>query len=139
MVAAGGVAAPPCPAAYRPHLDTEVALTRTPIPASFDTVDAELFRQLLRRHAAAVVVVTACGDRPAGFTATSFTSVSAQPPLVAFAVSRTASTWSAMSRAETIAVHVLSRSQEDAARTFAASGIDRFTEYRDWRVADDGA
>jgi flavin reductase (DIM6/NTAB) family NADH-FMN oxidoreductase RutF len=57
---------------------------------------------------------------------------------VSFAVSRTASIWTAMSRAETIAVHVLSRTQEDAARTFATSGIDRFAEYRAWRMADDG-
>ena len=39
-------------------------------------VDADLFRALLRRHAAAVVVITAPGEPPAGFTATSFTSAS---------------------------------------------------------------
>jgi flavin reductase (DIM6/NTAB) family NADH-FMN oxidoreductase RutF len=47
----------------------EVPVTATSL------VDADLFRALLRRHAAAVVVITAPGEPPAGFTATSFTSV----------------------------------------------------------------
>jgi flavin reductase (DIM6/NTAB) family NADH-FMN oxidoreductase RutF len=42
-------------------------------------VDAALFRALLRHQASTVTVVTAPGTPPAGFTATSFTSVSLQP------------------------------------------------------------
>jgi len=70
-------------------------------------VDPDLFRALLRRHAAAVVVVTAPGTPPAGFTATSFTSVSLEPPLVSFCLAHTASSWPAVSRASLVAVHVL--------------------------------
>src|SRR4051794_18443471 len=89
-------------------------------------VDPDLFRALLRRHAAAVVVVTARGTPPAGFTATSFTSVSLEPPMVSFCLAHTASSWPAVSRAGLIAVHVLTEHQEAVARTFATSGIDRF-------------
>jgi hypothetical protein len=57
----------------------EIAVTLTPQHQN-STVDADLFRALLRRRAAAVVVGTAAGTPPAGFTATSFTSVSLDPP-----------------------------------------------------------
>jgi len=96
-----------------------------------------VFRRLLRRHAAGVVVVTAAGDPPAGFTATSFTSVSLEPPLVSFALARTASTWRTVKTAPTVAVHVLHSDQEELARTFATSGIDRFAAHR-WRPGPDG-
>lgn len=95
-------------------------------------VDPGMFRALLRRHAAAVVVVTAPGEPPAGFTATSFTSVSIDPPLVSFCLSSGASTWPAVARAEFVAVHVLARGQEAVARTFATSGIDRFAAHGAW-------
>ncbi|MEV8508323.1 flavin reductase family protein [Actinoplanes sp. NPDC051475] len=101
-------------------------------------VDADLFRSLLRRHAAAVVVITAPGTPPAGFTATSFTSVSLDPPLVSFCLARTASAWPAVQTAETIAVHVLTREQEQVARTFATRGIDRFATHGAWRTGPDG-
>jgi flavin reductase (DIM6/NTAB) family NADH-FMN oxidoreductase RutF len=101
-------------------------------------VDADLFRALLRRHAAAVVVITAPGEPPAGFTATSFTSVSIDPPLVSFCLARTASSWPAVARAELVAVHVLTREQEQVARTFATSGIDRFAAHGSWRPGPGG-
>jgi flavin reductase (DIM6/NTAB) family NADH-FMN oxidoreductase RutF len=90
-------------------------------------IDSGLFRRVLRRHAAAVVVVTAPG--PSGFTATSFTSVSLDPPLVSFSVARTASAWPSMSTAPVVAVHVLTADQEPVARIFATPGIDRFAAY----------
>ena len=106
-------------------------MTVTPLRPD-SAVDADLFRALLRRHAAAVVVVTAPGEPPAGFTATSFTSVSLDPPLVSFCLARTASAWPAIEVADVVAVHVLRREQEKVARTFATSGIDRFAEHGDW-------
>jgi flavin reductase (DIM6/NTAB) family NADH-FMN oxidoreductase RutF len=85
-----------------------------------------------------VVVVTVAGDPPAGFTATSFTSVSLRPPLVSFCLDRKASSWPAVARAQTVAVHVLSDRQERVARTFATSGIDRFATHADWYTGPDG-
>jgi flavin reductase (DIM6/NTAB) family NADH-FMN oxidoreductase RutF len=102
------------------------------------SVDADLFRALLRRHAAAVVVITVPGEPPAGFTATSFTSVSIEPPLVSFCLARTASSWPAVAAADTVAVHVLGREQESVARTFATRHIDRFAAHGAWRPGPDG-
>jgi flavin reductase (DIM6/NTAB) family NADH-FMN oxidoreductase RutF len=101
-------------------------------------VDADLFRALLRRHAAAVVVVTAPGRPPAGFTATSFTSVSLDPPLVSFCLAQSASAWPAVQTAELIAVHVLTQQQEHVARTFATRGIDRFAAHGAWHSGPGG-
>jgi flavin reductase (DIM6/NTAB) family NADH-FMN oxidoreductase RutF len=111
----------------------------TPVPADAGTaVTTEVYRRLLRRHAAAVAVVTVAGDPPAGFTATSFTSVSLRPPLVSFAVARAISSWPAVRRAGAVAVHLLGDAQEQVARTFATGGIDRFAVHGSWRPGPGG-
>jgi flavin reductase (DIM6/NTAB) family NADH-FMN oxidoreductase RutF len=101
-------------------------------------IQPDLFRSLLRRHAAGVVVITATRDSPVGFTATSFTSVSLQPPLVSFCLNRGSSSWPAVSVADHVAVHVLANGQEQLARTFATSGIDRFAGPTRWRTGQYG-
>jgi flavin reductase (DIM6/NTAB) family NADH-FMN oxidoreductase RutF len=112
---------------------------RKDLPSRQDTnVDANLFRALLRRHAAAVVVVTAPGAPPAGFTATSFTSVSLDPPLVSFCLANSASAWPAVQLADVVAVHVLSQEQEHIARTFSTRGIDRFAAHGAWSEGPEG-
>ncbi|NJP35111.1 flavin reductase family protein [Micromonospora thermarum] len=101
-------------------------------------VDPDTFRALLRRHAASVAVVTAAGDPPAGFTATSFTSVSLHPPLVSFCLARSSSSWPTVAGAGHVAVHLLGEEQGDVARTFATSGIDRFAAHSGWRYGPYG-
>nr|WP_106586148.1 flavin reductase family protein [Murinocardiopsis flavida] len=96
-------------------------------------VDSARFRQTLSRHAAGVTAVTALVDgRPVGLTATSFTSVSADPPLVSFYVADTSSTWVRMRRADRFAVHLLADDQGDLATRFATQGIDRFAPPTRW-------
>ncbi|WP_091577320.1 flavin reductase family protein [Micromonospora sediminicola] len=88
----------------------------------------------MRRQAATVTVITTlAGDRPAGFTATSFTSVSLRPPLVSFCVCRGSSSWPAVRAAAHVAVHLLAGDQAELARTFAAKGTDRFAGPVRWR------
>jgi len=101
-------------------------------------VDGDLFRTLLRHQASTVTVVTAPGTPPAGFTATSFTSVSLAPPLVSFCLGRTSSSWPAVAVADHVAVHLLSHRQQGLARTFATSGIDRFAAPTRWRTGPHG-
>ena len=101
-------------------------------------VDADLFRNLLRRHAAAVVVITAPGEAPAGFTATSFTSVSLDPPLVAFMPQKTSGTFELLRTATSFCVNVLSADQEKLCRRFATSGADKF-DGETWEPAPSGA
>jgi flavin reductase (DIM6/NTAB) family NADH-FMN oxidoreductase RutF len=94
-------------------------------------VDAGRFRRALGRHAAGVVVVT--GPGPVGLTATSLTSVSLDPPLVAFCVSRESTTWPDLRDAELFAVNVLAGDQSAVAARFAGRGVDRFGAPTRWR------
>lgn len=95
---------------------------------------ADILRHTLRRHAAGVTVITVPG--PAGFTATSFTSVSLRPPLVAFYLDLGASTTSAVQRAGRFAVHLLGTRNTALAQQFARSGVDRFEGVRWTRTVD---
>jgi flavin reductase (DIM6/NTAB) family NADH-FMN oxidoreductase RutF len=97
-----------------------------------DTLDPDLFRGLFRRHAAGVAVITATGDRPVGFTATSLVALSLEPPLLSFNLSRTSSSWPAVEDASYVAVHLLAEHQESLAATFARSGADRFGPATAW-------
>ena len=95
-------------------------------------------RTLLRNQASTVTVVTAPGTPPVGFTATSFTSVSLDPPLVSFCLGRTSSSWPTVAGVEYVAVHLLAQRQQALARTFATSGIDRFAAPTVWRAGPYG-
>ncbi|MFJ1750739.1 flavin reductase family protein [Streptomyces sp. NPDC088116] len=111
--------------------DPSVTPARVPAPVP----GAEILRRTLRRHAAGVTVITVPG--PAGFTATSFTSVSLEPALVSFCLGVTASTTAAVQAADRFAVHVLGTEQATLARQFARSGIDRFAGVP-WTEGHDG-
>jgi flavin reductase (DIM6/NTAB) family NADH-FMN oxidoreductase RutF len=102
-------------------------------------VDADRFRRALAVHAAGVVVITAPSeDGPAGLTATSFSSVSLDPPLVSFYVSRSSETWPRLRAAGHFAVNVLAGHQAEVAARFARKGIDRFALPTRWRAGPHG-
>jgi flavin reductase (DIM6/NTAB) family NADH-FMN oxidoreductase RutF len=87
---------------------------------------ARALRTVLGRYATGVTVVTTChGGRPVGVTVNSFTSVSLEPPLVLWCLSRTSGSLGAFVAAPRFVVNVLVAGQEPLARRFAAPG-DRF-------------
>lgn len=93
-------------------------------------VDAGEFRRVLGSFASGVTVVTAPAaaeeGSPAGFACQSFSSLSLDPPLVAFMVARTSTTWPRIARAGVFCVNVLGAGQQALCRAFAASGTDKF-------------
>jgi 3-hydroxy-9,10-secoandrosta-1,3,5(10)-triene-9,17-dione monooxygenase reductase component len=93
-------------------------------------VDPGEFRRVLGSFASGVTVVTAPAaegeDGPAGFACQSFSSLSLDPPLVAFMVGRTSTTWPRIARAGGFCVNVLSAAQGPLCRAFARSGTDKF-------------
>jgi flavin reductase (DIM6/NTAB) family NADH-FMN oxidoreductase RutF len=114
-------------------------MTATPEVAEPRLTAADLLRSAFRRHAAGVSVITARGDAgPVGFTATSLTSVSAEPPLLSFGIGTGSSSWPAVSEAEYVGVHLLGDHQEDLAATFARSGADRFAAPTAWHEGPEG-
>ncbi|MFB9463862.1 flavin reductase family protein [Streptomyces cinereospinus] len=110
-----------------------------PPAAAAPAAAPDLFRAVFRRHAAGVAVVTARGDTgPVGFTATSLTSVSAEPPLLSFGIRTGSSSWAVVSGAGHVGVHILGEHQQDLAATFARSGADRFGAPTAWREGPEG-
>ncbi|MEV0261869.1 flavin reductase family protein [Streptomyces sp. NPDC050617] len=98
----------------------------------------DLLRSVFRQHAAGVAVITAQGAKPVGFTATSLTSVAAEPPLLSFGVGTGSSSWPVLAEAEHVGVHILGEHQRELAATFARSGADRFAEPTSWRTGPEG-
>lgn len=94
---------------------------------------SEDLRNAFRAHPAGVAVVTADpGEGPVGLTATSVTSVSVDPPTIAFSLSAMSSSGAKIRSAEHVVVHLLSVDQIGIAQLFATSGIDRFADTAMW-------
>ncbi|MFE9610221.1 flavin reductase family protein [Streptomyces sp. NPDC006012] len=93
-------------------------------------VDRTEFRRVLGNFASGVTVITAPAadgeTSPAGFACQSFSSLSLDPPLVAFMVGRTSTTWPRIARAGVFCVNVLTAGQGELCRSFAVSGADKF-------------
>ncbi|MEV5828400.1 flavin reductase family protein [Spirillospora sp. NPDC052242] len=92
-------------------------------------IDAARFRSVLGRFATGVVAITAVEPgtgTPLGLVANSFTSVSLDPPLVAFCVAHTSSTWPRLRAAGRLCVNILGEPQRDVSRRLAARGGDKF-------------
>lgn len=114
-------------------------MTATPDLDTPQLASPDLLRSVFRRHAAGVAVITARGAAgPVGFTATSLSSVSAEPPMLSFGVSTGASSWPAISGTDHVGVHILGEHQEELAGTFARSGADRFGGPTTWREGPEG-
>ncbi|MEV7965047.1 flavin reductase family protein [Sphaerisporangium sp. NPDC088356] len=87
------------------------------------------FRNVLGRFATGVVAITALDPvtgEPCGLVANSFTSVSLDPPLVAFCVAHTSTSWPRLRSAGRLCVNVLAEHHEQVSRQLAARGDDKF-------------
>lgn len=97
------------------------------------SLGAEAFKTLFRGHPGGVAVITADdGTGPVALTATSVSSVSAEPPLLVFSVSAQSSAAKTLVNAETVVVHLLDADDIELAQLGATSGVDRFAETDRW-------
>ncbi len=97
------------------------------------SLDADSFKALFRGHPGGVAVITADdGNGPVALTATSVSSVSAEPPLLIFSVSALSSAAPAITSAETVVVHLLDADDIELAKLGATSGVDRFADAESW-------
>ncbi len=91
---------------------------------SFDTRD---FRSALGKFATGVTVVTARdGEEDHGVTASSFNSVSMDPPLILWSIDKGAYSLDVYRHAEHFVVNVLGNEQVDISNRFARRGEDKF-------------
>lgn len=104
-----------------------------PSERTFGIVSADDFKAAFREHPSGVSVITAdAGQGPVALTATSVSSVSADPPLLVFSVSTLSSSAPTLTAAETVVVHLLDAEDLSLARLGATSGIDRFADTDSW-------
>lgn len=112
------------------------------------------FRAVLGTFATGVTIITALstatlnstapasaaldGLEPVGFTCQAFTSLSLDPPLVSFAVSRQSSSRPRIIAAGRFCVNVLAFDQRGLCARFATPGIDRFADV-DWSPSPGGS
>lgn len=87
------------------------------------------YKDALRRFASGVSIVTVEFEGEVhGMTATSFASVSLDPPLILICLEKASRTLSLVREARRFAVNVLAEVQEDLARKFAQHGEKPFGE-----------
>ena len=96
----------------------------TPVPAS------EYINAFAQHVASVCVITTAVAGRRFGLTATSVTSVTAEPPRLLACVNKSGITHKRLTKSGTFCVNVLSEGQDSLARTFAKASDpkqDRFS------------
>lgn len=91
--------------------------------------DAREFRAALGTFATGVTVITtrAADGTPVGLTASSFNSVSIDPPMVLWSLAKKANSLPVFQEAIDWAVHVLAANQEPLANRFSRAGEDKFS------------
>jgi flavin reductase (DIM6/NTAB) family NADH-FMN oxidoreductase RutF/DNA-binding IclR family transcriptional regulator len=103
-------------------------------------IDMARFRTVLGHFPTGVAVITGLDPdgNPAGMAIGSFSSVSLDPPLVAFMPDKASSSWPKFRDSGHFCVNILGSDQESVCRTFAVSGGDKFAELA-WHPASSGA
>lgn len=105
----------------------------TPARALGASLSPDAFKALFRGHPGGVAIITAYGpDGPVALTASSVSSVSAEPPLLIFSISGQSSATPVIADADTIVVHLLDADDLHLAKLGATSGVDRFADETAW-------
>jgi flavin reductase ActVB len=92
-------------------------------------VDPADFRAAMSQFASGVTVVTThdATGKPWGFTASAFSSLSLNPPLILVCLDRGADCCDAFESASTMAVSILAAGQDSIGMRFATRGADKFS------------
>jgi flavin reductase (DIM6/NTAB) family NADH-FMN oxidoreductase RutF/DNA-binding IclR family transcriptional regulator len=103
-------------------------------------IDPKHFRRVLGHFPTGVAVISGLDPegKPAGMAIGSFSSVSLDPPLVAFLPDKSSTSWPKIAPSGKFCVNILASEQEDICRTFAVKGGDKFAELK-WSPAGTGS
>jgi flavin reductase (DIM6/NTAB) family NADH-FMN oxidoreductase RutF len=91
-------------------------------------LEPDWYRRVLGQYPTGVCVIAADGPQagPCGMVVGSFTSVSLDPPLIAFYPAKSSTSWPKIEAAGSFCVNILGAEQEDICRTFSAKSGDKF-------------
>lgn len=102
-------------------------------------LDPAVLRHAFGTFPTGVVCVAALVEgMPVGLAASSFTSVSLEPPLVSFAIARTSKTWPDLRRATHVGVTILAEHHGAVCRQLAGEPAERFDGLA-VSISEDGA
>lgn len=103
------------------------------------SLDSGELRRVFGAFPSGVIAIAALVDGvPVGMAASSFTSVSLDPPLVMICVASTSTTWPKLRDAARFGVSVFAADQTAACKQLAGKNDDRFANL-EWRADDAGA
>ena len=103
------------------------------------TLDPAAFREVMGHYPTGVAVVTGFdGDQPVGMVVGTFSSVSMDPPLVAFMPQVGSGTYARLQRSAAYCINVLAHDQLALCRTMAVPRDDKFDDV-DWSRSPLGA
>lgn len=95
--------------------------------AEYDMISVDQFKQVMRRFAANVNVITSTdGEHTNGMTATAVCSVTADPPSALIIVNQSNRSYPLIDKTKVFAVNVLSAEQQEVANHFASKAQDPF-------------
>lgn len=99
-----------------------------------NTIDPGLFRETLGHYPTGVAVVTCVAEDgvPDGMVVGTFSSVSLEPPLVAFFPAKSSGSFARLRKAQTFCINVLASDQEALCRRIATVTEGKFDDVR-WR------
>jgi flavin reductase (DIM6/NTAB) family NADH-FMN oxidoreductase RutF len=99
-----------------------------------EAIDPTLFRETLGHYPTGVAVVTAVAEdgNPAGMVVGTFSSVSLDPPLIAFFPATSSGSFAHVRTAAAFCINVLASNQEALCRRLATGGAGKFDGVR-WR------
>ncbi|MDH3692652.1 MAG: flavin reductase family protein [Gammaproteobacteria bacterium] len=111
---------------------------RRPPKPERQAVDSKEFRDAMGYFATGITIISSVGPKGEliGVTANSFNSVSLEPPLVLFSLSRSALSWRSFLSTQYFAVNVLSRRQHALSTQFAKTSENKWkgVEHEFWQT-----
>ncbi|WP_111510135.1 flavin reductase [Mycobacterium kyogaense] len=107
-----------------------------PLPS----IDSLRYREVMGHYPTGVTVVTGIADdgEPVGMVVGTFTSVSLDPPLVAFLPTLASRTFARLRTARSFCINVLAHDQVALCRTMASPAPDKFADV-EWSASSTGA
>lgn len=106
----------------------------------YESIDPGWFRKVLGHYPTGVCAITAIDKdgTVSGMVVGSFTSVSLDPPLVAFLPDRSSTSWPKIEQAGKFCVNVLGNGQLDVCKRIASKSPDKF-EGLDYYLSENGS